>query len=98
MEKLTVRDGEHILMTDTDLSKHRGDACTALLAKLAAYEDTGLTPEEITALQAEVERLNNVLKYVIDGLCFLPLADNVVENIQKDIFIRLEPNYGQEND
>ncbi|MCL2216934.1 MAG: hypothetical protein FWB91_07945 [Defluviitaleaceae bacterium] len=56
MERLTVRDGTHVLLTNSDLSKHRGDACTALLARCAEYEDSGLTPERVVELaQAECD-------------------------------------------
>jgi len=36
--------------------------------RLAAYEDTGLMPEEITELQAEVERLRLMVKSITGGL------------------------------
>jgi|GEM_PF-6371490 len=36
--------------------------------RLAAYEDTGLMPEEITELQAEAERLRGMVKSITGGL------------------------------
>lgn len=49
MERVTCRD-EHgrLLMNDGPMT--RGDACTILLERCAAYEDTELTPEEVQQL------------------------------------------------
>nr|DAK78457.1 MAG TPA: Initiation-control protein YabA, DnaA, DnaN, Zinc finger.7A [Caudoviricetes sp.] len=70
MERLTNQWGQnHAVPTnfDLDFAFEMGDeewkGLTEIFDRLAAYEDTGLTPEEIKALTAEVERLtksNNI--------------------------------------
>ena len=44
------------------LDEDQAEVLTNALAHLAAYEDTGLTPEEIAALRAEVTTLREALK------------------------------------
>lgn len=39
----------------------KANALTAALNRIAAYEDTGLTPAEIERLKSENARLNNLL-------------------------------------
>lgn len=76
MERLTIRCGDGVLIADSIDGKY--DACEVidiLAARLAAYEDTGLTPEQIKAMtsttvlridrtltDAEVEELREMLK------------------------------------
>lgn len=55
-ERLTQKDSAGYLYFDTDTRNRliqRGEC----IQKLGAYEDTGLTPEEIIAIKAENERL-----------------------------------------
>jgi uncharacterized small protein (DUF1192 family) len=57
MDRLTVYiDGEAREDHSRDTGKWKNGS-RECMARLAAYEDTGLTPEETAALRAEVERL-----------------------------------------
>lgn len=38
--------------------------CTAIIERLCEYEDTGLTPEEITAMKADNKKLHDLLSYI----------------------------------
>ena len=62
MERLTKRCGDAVLIADCIDGNH--DACEVidiLAAKLADYEDTGLTPEEIKAMTSTTElRVNGL--------------------------------------
>lgn len=49
-------------------SYHMDASVNDLCAKLAAYEDTSLTPDEIASLRAENERLRAALDYSIPVL------------------------------
>lgn len=78
MDRLTERDefgnADIIAISDimpeiyAGLSFSETNALTDVLNSLAAYEDTGLTPEEISALQAENKRLHELLKSIEDVL------------------------------
>lgn len=67
MDRLTQRDefgnADIIALSEimpeiyAELSFYETNALTAALNRLAAYEDTGLTPEEINRQKAEIERL-----------------------------------------
>ncbi len=59
MERVTCRD-EHgrLLMNDGPMT--RGDACTLLLERCAAYEDIGVEPQEIAQVMRIAEMLNVV--------------------------------------
>lgn len=53
------------------LSFDKANALTAALNRIAAYEDTGLTPEEIAAMKADNKRLHelvDILKGAIKAL------------------------------
>lgn len=63
MERLTLWDDANKCWIkdhsrDTRKWKNGNREC---MNRLAAYEDTGLTPEQIKAQQQEIERLNKVL-------------------------------------
>lgn len=71
MDRLTERDeygnADIIALSDimpelyANLSFSETNALTDALNRLAAYEDTGLSPEEITAMKADNERLNDLV-------------------------------------
>lgn len=71
MDRLTERDeygnADIIALSDimpelyANLSFSETNALTSALNRLAAYEDTGLTPEEITAMKADKERLHKLV-------------------------------------
>lgn len=71
MDRLTERDeygnADIIALSDimpelyASLSFSETNALTDALNRLAAYEDTGLSPEEITAMKADNERLNDLV-------------------------------------
>lgn len=68
MNRLTERDeygnADIIALSDVmpelyaELSFSETNALTSTLNRLAAYEDTGLTPEEIAAMKADNKRLH----------------------------------------
>lgn len=74
MDRLTERDeygnADIIALSDimpelyASLSFSETNALTDALNRLAAYEDTGLTPEEITAMKADNERLHKLVDTV----------------------------------
>lgn len=62
MERLTKRCGEAALIADSIDGSH--DACEVidiLAARLAAYEDTGLSPEEVEGVKARVKAYDEIL-------------------------------------
>lgn len=69
MERLTQRleNGEYWLNECTDPRHSCVEDCgdcehaKKVFSRLAAYEDTGLTPEQIMELKAEVERIYTAL-------------------------------------
>lgn len=71
MNRLTERDeygnADIIALSDVmpelyaELSFSETNALTSTLNRLAAYEDTGLTPEEIAAMKADNKRLHDLI-------------------------------------
>lgn len=71
MDRLTERDeygnADIIALSDVmpelyaELSFSETNALTNTLNRLAAYEDTGLTPDEITAMKADNKRLHDLI-------------------------------------
>lgn len=66
MDRLTERDefgNANIIVSDIvpKLQAELSNALTATLNRLAAYEDTGLTPAEIEQLKAENARLHKLV-------------------------------------
>lgn len=71
MERLTERDeygnADIVALSDimpelyAELSFPETNALTDTLNKLAAYEDTGLTPKEVKALKADNDRLHRLI-------------------------------------
>ncbi len=69
MDRLTAtiklpKEGEFISCTEEQLAEmKRADRVSPreIYRRLQAYEDTGLTPEEITAMKADNERLHRLL-------------------------------------
>ena len=66
MERLTAKDPKGGYYVPCKVCPRRGkgcdgpDDCVLVLAKrLAAYEDTGLTPEEIQTMKVELEALRS---------------------------------------
>ena len=76
MDRLTERDefgnADIIVLSDImpelydELSFSETNALTDVLNRLATYEDTGLTPEEITAMKADNERMHQLIN-IIEG-------------------------------
>lgn len=65
MDRLTqIIDGQlcTVINTGETVQYRYGDD----IDKLAAYEDTGLTPEEITAMKADNERMHQLID-IIEG-------------------------------
>lgn len=67
MDRLTTRidgyphgkQGRNLNIALKNKSYYRGSfECTAIVERLCAYEDTGLTPEEIKALRENNEKLH----------------------------------------
>ena len=64
MDRLTERfvDGSaDIIEPDSVLDENGYDLLEDAIERLAAYEDTGLTPKEIIALKADNERLHRLV-------------------------------------
>ena len=78
MERLTERDeygnADIIALSDimpelyAELSFSETNALTDTLNQLAAYEDTGLTPEEVEALKADNDRLHRLIDELENSL------------------------------
>lgn len=63
------KEGEFISCTEEQLEEiRRADNVSPreLYRRLQAYEDTGLTPEEITAMKADNERMHQLID-IIEG-------------------------------
>lgn len=68
MERLTMRGNSGIWCAEGSVGRDdKGRVSTEALDRLASYEDTGLTPEEIKNLQLEVATLKTIEK-MYDGL------------------------------
>ena len=67
MERVTCRDAHGNLLMDHG-PMPRGDACTILLERCAAYEDTELTPEEVSGLREEIKRLQQWVSDLQSGM------------------------------
>ncbi len=70
MDRLTTRIngyphgkcGRNIETALNQKSYNRGRfECTAIVERLCEYEDTGLTPDEITAMKADNKRLHDLI-------------------------------------
>lgn len=74
MDRLTVRmAGETVPVAYEDkfildMDKKTYSAYSETIERLAAYEDTGLSPEKIAALVAENKRLHELLSSIEDVL------------------------------
>lgn len=76
MDRLTERDeygnADIIALSDVmpelyaELSFSETNALTDTLNRLAAYEDTGLTPKEIAAMKADNKRLHDLID-ILEG-------------------------------
>lgn len=69
MERLTERIGDSVILKD-DPGYLMSDVDLQYIDRLAAYEDTGLTPEQIQAQQQEIDRLraqNKELSRLVDA-------------------------------
>lgn len=71
MNRLTIRRDHGITMADGydfGIDPDDYDLVQEILNRLAEYEDTGLSPEQIVALQAENERLNRENFWLTNGV------------------------------
>lgn len=78
MNRLTERDeygnADIIALSDVmpelyaELSFSETNALTNALNRLADYEDTGLTPEEITAMKADNKRMHDLIDILEDPI------------------------------
>ncbi len=72
MDRLTAtiklpKEGEFISCTEEQLAEmKRADRVSPreIYRRLQAYEDTGLTPEEITAMKADNERMHQLINII----------------------------------
>ena len=59
MERLTfMSDGYYAVDSGNCFDDQDGNYCGPAISKLAAYEDTGLTPEEINELKYRMDSLD----------------------------------------
>ena len=79
MERLTYRlkTGEVLMATEYEEKYTKDEWIVMLQCRLAAYEDTGLTPEEINDL-ASVREISPETEYAINKH-----ADNIIERLDK---------------
>lgn len=79
MERLTYRlkTGEVLMATEYEEKYTKDEWIVMLQCRLAAYEDTGLTPEEINDL-ASVREISPEAEYAINKH-----ADNIIERLDK---------------
>ena len=79
MERLTYRlkTGEVLMATEYEEKYTMDEWIVMLQCRLAAYEDTGLTPEEINDL-ASVREISPEAEYAINKH-----ADNIIERLDK---------------
>ena len=79
MERLTerLRTGEVLMASDYEEKYTEQEWICVLQDRLAAYEDTGLTPEEINDL-ASVREISPEAEYAINKH-----ADNIIERLDK---------------
>jgi len=67
MDRLTINrrippKGKLMVITEQERDKAKATNWADVYNRLAAYEDTGLTPEEITALIADNKRLHELVE------------------------------------
>ena len=79
MERLTYRlkTGEVLMATEYEEKYTNDEWIVMLQCRLAAYEDTGLTPEEVNDL-ASVREISPEAEYAINKH-----ADNIIERLDK---------------
>lgn len=95
MERMTEHIGRHIRIvgckTLYDTIERKGDPASNAIARLTAYEDTNLTPDEIAKITKfdgiPVQRLQELAKAEKDGrLVVLPCKDDTAFTIEEDLF------------
>lgn len=91
MERLTKRNGNSVTVKGWRISYRAVEEprqyTQNIIARLAAYEDSGLTPEEVAEL-AKIVRCKDCVHYDMD-VCLKIYSDG---NISKDAWQERKPN------